>query len=166
MTVKELKYHNLYLDLAQRIALMSYAVRAKVGAIMVKGGSILDYGWNGTPSGFDNECEYVAETIHLGDNKYTEILKTKDEVLHAESNCISKVAKRGVSSDESTLYLTMAPCFRCSKMIIQSGIKEVYYRGDYCNDDGSLKKEGIELLNKAQIPVIQIKKNSATEDYP
>lgn len=110
----------LYIDLAQRVGFESHAVRAKVGAVLVKEDNILAYGYNGTPSGFDNNCEV--------DNV------TKREVLHAESNCITKVARSTNSSDGATLYVTLSPCFECSKLIIQSGIKRVVYLEKYRDD--------------------------------
>jgi dCMP deaminase len=131
------KWHNTYIQIASTIALHSYANRNKVGAILVKDNRIISMGYNGTPSGFDNNCEDDYNT-------------TKAEVLHAESNCISKCAKSTESSNGSTLYVTLAPCLECSKLIIQCGIKNVYYKEEYRN------KEGLILLKKANIYVEKI----------
>lgn len=124
---KELSWHQSYLRIAKEIASHSYAERNKVGAILVKEGRIISTGYNGTPSGFDNVCE--KDGI-LG-------RETKPEVLHAESNAIAKCAKSVESSDGSVLYVTLSPCFECSKLIIQSGIIAVYY-SDMYRDQGGL----------------------------
>jgi dCMP deaminase len=126
-----MNWHNTYLEIAELIGRHSKAERNKVGAILVKSNRIISIGFNGTPSGFDNACE--IENI------------TKPEVLHAESNCISKCAKSTESSEGATLYVTLSPCFECAKLIIQCGIKEVYFTKKYRKDDG------IELLKKANI---------------
>ena len=107
---------------------MSHAKRAKVGALLVKDNNIISMGWNGTPSGFDNECE-----ITNADGS----LVTKPEVLHAESNCITKVAQSTQSSLDSTMYITISPCMDCSKLIAQSGVKRVVYK-DFYRDKKSL----------------------------
>ena len=128
--------HISYMNIALEIAKRSYAERLKVGAILVKNNSIISDGYNGMPYGFTNKCE--TDGI------------TNPEVLHAESNAISKIAKSNQSSDNSTLYVTVSPCIECAKLIIQSGIKEVYYRELYRNVDG------LNLLQKSKINVIQL----------
>jgi dCMP deaminase len=121
---------------AELISSASHANRKKVGAIIVKDNRIISTGYNGTPSGFDNQCE--VNDI------------TKPEVLHAESNAIAKCAKSNESTEGSTMYVTLSPCFNCSKLIIQCGIKQVFYKEDYTND------EGLKLLKKANIYVFKI----------
>lgn len=107
---------------------MSRARRSKVGALLEKGDNIISYGWNGTPAGDDNNCE-----IELEDGT----LKTKPEVLHAESNALSKLTRHGgIGSSGSTLYVTLSPCFECSKLIKQAGIKRVVYRDAYRDTSG------------------------------
>ena len=134
------KYDKKYLKMAEIWASNSHAVRSKVGALIVKNGMIISDGYNGTPHGFDNCCE-----INLEDK-----LVTKPEVLHAEANAITKVAKSTNSSEGSTLYITLSPCLECAKLIIQSGIKRVVYKEEY------RIKDGIDLLKKAGIEVEQI----------
>lgn len=136
MSIKNLKYDHLYMDIAIRVSEMSYAVRNKVGAVIVKDGNIISFGWNGTPSGFPNCCEY-------GDI-------TKSEVIHAESNALIKLAKSTGNADGATLYLTLSPCYDCCKLIIQSGIKRVVYRDVY------RVTEPIEFLKEAGILVEKI----------
>lgn len=126
---------------------LSYAKRKKVGCLIVKDGAIISDGYNGTPSGFDNTCEYNNFILTNNGNTVREEIITKPEVLHAESNAISKIAKSTQSSDGATLYATCSPCLDCSKLIIQAGIIRVVYSEQYRIDDGLklLKKADIEL---------------------
>ena len=132
----KLEIKKVYMEVAYQFAKCSYAERRQVGAVIVKDGAIISFGYNGTPNGFDNCCE-VNDT-------------TKREVLHPESNAISKVAQSTISSTGATLYVTTSPCFDCSKLIIQSGIKKVYWTEAYRD------LSGIELLKKANIEVERI----------
>lgn len=128
------KFDRSYLKMAEVWAENSYCKRRKVGALIVKNNMIISDGYNGTPSGFENVCE-------------DENGVTKPYVLHAEANAITKVAKSGNSSEDSTLYVTASPCLECSKLIIQAGIKRVVYKDAYRLHDGPdlLKKAGIEV---------------------
>ncbi|HON18783.1 MAG TPA: dCMP deaminase family protein [Salinivirgaceae bacterium] len=124
-----------YLRMARIWAENSYCKRRKVGALLVKDRMIISDGYNGTPSGFENECEEDPDT-------------TKPYVLHAEANAITKVAKSSNSSHGATLYVTAAPCIECAKLIIQAGIKRVVYSEMYRLDDGKrlLERAGIEMV--------------------
>ncbi|MBR5982121.1 MAG: dCMP deaminase family protein [Bacteroidales bacterium] len=124
-----------YLDMAAIWAKNSYCKRRQVGALLVKNRMIISDGFNGTPSGFENQCEDENNT-------------TKPYVLHAEANAITKVAKSGNSSEGATLYITTAPCIECAKLIIQAGIVRVVYAEEY------RMSEGIELLKRAGIEVV------------
>ena len=141
---KQIKYDNMYMDLAKRISRMSYAVRLQVGAICVKDGRIISMGWNGTPANFDNCCE---NKVCMIDAPPSNVLVTKPEVIHAEQNAIFKLARDGESGKNSTMYCTHAPCTECSKGIIQTGIVRVVYAETYRVTDG------IDLLHKAKIQV-------------
>jgi dCMP deaminase len=136
-----------YLKMAHIWAELSQARRKKVGSLIVKEGAIISDGYNGMPSGFDNNCEY--EDRKSKDHKRG-CLVTKPEVLHAESNAITKLAKSTQSSVASTMYITISPCVDCAKLIIQSGVSRVVYDELYRNN------KGIKLLNKAQIEVCHI----------
>lgn len=150
-----------YLDMAETWASLSKARRKKVGCLIVKDGAIISDGYNGTPSGFDNNCEDVFPStggrILVDDEgimvKGTFDLQTKPEVLHAESNAITKLAKSTQSSIGSTMYITISPCIDCAKLIIQSGIKRVVFGNIYKND-----LTGIKLLKKAKIKVEKYEK--------
>lgn len=144
------KFIELYLDIAERISQLSYAERLKVGAVVVKDNRILSYGYNGTPSGFDNKCEYeVPEKVDLESRSITEAYTaTKPEVIHAEQNALIKVARSNESTENSSMFLTHSPCIMCAKLICQSGINEVYFKRLYRSYDG------IELLQMANIKII------------
>ena len=143
--IKE-KYLGAYMKTARIFAELSTSKRKQVGAVVVKDNRIISIGYNGMPSGWDNECEVVSYTDFTG----TVVTKTKAEVLHAESNAIAKLAKSTESGDGASMFITCAPCMNCAKMIFQSGIKEVFYGEDYRDD------AGISFLNKCGITVKQI----------
>lgn len=115
---------------------LSYCKRKKVGALIVKDRMIISDGYNGTPSGFENNCE-------------DEDGKTNWFVLHAEANAILKIASSTQSCKGATLYITMSPCKECSKLILQAGIQKVVYMTDYSDNSGLefLRNAGIETLN-------------------
>lgn len=129
-------WHKTFLKVAELISYHSKAKNNKVGCVLVKDGKIISIGYNGTPHGFSNICEIKGVT--------------KKEVLHAESNCISKCAKSNESSDNSILYVTLSPCIECAKLIIQSGIKEVYFLQKYRDE------LGLKLLKKAKIKYYEV----------
>ena len=139
------KHITAYMKTAEIFAECSTAKRAKVGAIIVKDDRIISIGYNGMPSGWDNNCEN-----EIGVHKGEPVLKTKPQVLHAEMNAISKVARSSESSQDAVMFLTHAPCHDCAKMIYQSGISSVYYRTAYRDSSG------IEFLEQCNIPVEQI----------
>ena len=153
--IKE-KYLGTYMKTAKLFAEHSSAVRKKVGAVIVKDDRIISIGYNGMPSGWDNNCEdmfIIQDEISSGVyslTKRTE-LKTKPEVIHAESNAIAKLAKSTESGNGASMFITCAPCVECAKMIYQSGIKEVFYEEEYRSNDG------IDFLNKCGLSIRQIK---------
>lgn len=132
------KFIDLYMDYADRVSQLSYAQRLKVGAVIVKDDTVISYGYNGTPSGWDNTCENILEDGTL---------KTKPEVLHAEMNSLMKLAKSTNSGNNAIMFITHSPCIECAKGIYQTGIKQVYYRNQYRSTDGVnfLEKCGIEV---------------------
>ena len=131
---KQLHLDLRYLRMARIWAENSYCQRRKVGALVVKDKMIISDGYNGTPSGFENECEDENNVTH-------------PYVLHAEANAITKLARSSNNSDGATLYVTASPCIECAKLIIQSGIKRVIYAEKYRLTDG------IDLLERANIEV-------------
>ena len=122
---------HLYSDL-------STARRLKVGALVVKDDRIISIGYNGMPKGWDNNCE-----LELEDGT----IKTKPEVLHAETNAIAKLARSVESGLDADLFVTHSPCLDCAKLIYQAGIRRVYYSVNYRDDSGVnfLKNSGVEV---------------------
>lgn len=140
------KWIDAFMDTAERFAQLSSAKRLQVGSVVVKDNRIISIGYNGTPSGWDNECEYTE----YDDNGDPLGIKTKPEVIHAEANAISKLARSSESGLDSVMFVTHAPCINCAKMIYGAGINTVYYRNSYRNT------EGVEFLNKCDIEVVKI----------
>ena len=135
-TKKQIRYDQAYMKMALEWSQLSYCVRKKVGALIVKENMIISDGYNGTPSGFENKCEL-------------ENTETKWYVLHAEANAILKCAKYGQSCQGADLYLTLSPCKECSKLIHQSGIKRVIYHTIYKDSSGIdfLKQAGVTITH-------------------
>ena len=142
------KWQSAYMDTAERFASLSSAKRLQVGSIVVKDNRIISIGYNGMPSGWDNECEHWVGEDDFGNT----ILKTKPEVIHAEANAILKVASSTHGCKGATLYLTLSPCKECSKLIHQAGIKRVVFIKAYKDTSG------IDFLSKAGVEITQIDK--------
>ena len=136
-SAKQLRYDKAYLRLAREWAKLSHCRRKQVGAIIVKDATIIADGYNGTPTGFEIECE-------------DEQGSTKWYVLHAEANAILKVARTTNNATGATLYLTHSPCKDCSKLILQAGIKRLVYHDAYKDPSG------VVFLEKAGLDVVQI----------
>jgi len=138
-TAKDIKTDPVYLSMAETWATNSYCRRMKVGSLIVKNKSIISDGYNGSPTGFPNQCE-------------DEDFVTLNYVLHAEANAITKLAKSTQSSEGSTIYVTVSPCFDCSKLIIQSGIKRIVFGKVY------RKPEPLSFLLQAGIEIVKLGK--------
>jgi len=114
-------WDEFYMGMAQYVSNLSRDIKTKVGCVIVKDGNILSYSYNGTPSGSDNT---------MRDN----CGKTLPTVLHAEANAVGKLARVGRASEGSTVYTTLSPCMQCSKILYQSGVREVVYDKIHCKD--------------------------------
>jgi dCMP deaminase len=161
--IKE-RYKKVYYNIAQEISNLSYANRLKVGAIIVKDNRIISIGFNGTPPGWDNECEeliaayderetYFEEkdwTFNKETKQYTR-LKTKPEVVHAEMNALHKLASSHESGNNASMFCTHTPCIECAKGIVMSDIKNFYFIDKYRSDDGLsfLLKSGINVEQRS-----------------
>lgn len=165
---------SFYMGFAGNCAHMSRARRLQVGAVIVKDDNIISFSWNGTPAGWDNNCEDVEwcdaggwlslEEIEEGwpfEGSYLDAngnimqgryrLKTKPEVLHAERNALDKLARQGGRGGEgSVMFITHAPCIECAKSIYGAGVRQVYFRDHYRSTDG------IKFLEQCGIPIEQI----------
>jgi dCMP deaminase len=167
------KFIDAHMKVAEIYAQLSSATRLQVGAIVVKDDRIISIGYNGMPAGWDNNCENLEwcsaggwlspkeieedwpfEGTYLDADGVTMQgryrLKTKPEVLHAETNAIAKLAKSAESGDGASIFITHAPCLDCAKLVYQSGINSVYYRNSYRNEDG------IEFLEKCKVKVTKV----------
>ena len=161
------KFIAAFMDVAERFAQLSSAKRLQVGAIVVKDDRIISIGYNGMPSGWDNCCEerhgytftiprelldedVQEEYPHEDENGYAYKLKTKPEVLHAESNAVAKLAKSSESGLGATMFVTHAPCIDCAKLVYQSGIATVYYKNNYRST------QGLDFLIKSDVNVIKV----------
>lgn len=134
---KQERYDKAYLRMAAEWAQLSHCRRKQVGALIVKNGMIISDGYNGTPSGFENQCEdEQGETLWY--------------VLHAEANAITKVARSNNSAENATLYITLSPCRECAKLILQAGIRRVVYAMGYKDNSG------VHFLNESGIEVVHI----------
>ncbi len=131
---KQERYDRAYMRMAQEWAKLSHCIRKKVGALLVKDGMIISDGYNGTPTGFSNDCEDAEGLTHW-------------YVLHAEANAIMKVARSTNNARGATLYLTHSPCKDCSKLILQSGIKRLVFLDPYKDP------AGLELLQNGGVMV-------------
>lgn len=125
------KFDEFYMKVAHDVANLSYARKRKVGSVLVKDKNILAFGYNGTISGSDNTCE------DLIDGKWI----TRETVLHSEENVLAKMAKATQSCEHASIYITYAPCLKCSRLLFMAGVDEFVYR-----DVHPKKREGIELL--------------------
>ena len=158
------KLKQAYMKTAETFAELSHAKRLHVGAIVAKDDRIISIGYNGMPAGWDNNCEdriYATEWSIDNDRwEYQEEdgtvynLKTKPEVLHAETNAIAKLAKSNESGLNASLFVTHAPCMDCAKLIYQSGISNVYYRNNY------RESTGLDFLKQSGVIVEQIERNN------
>ena len=172
------KFIDYYMKVAELTSTLSYAKRLQVGSVIVKGNKILATGYNGMPSGWINDCEKVEymgidaggwldpEEIYeqwpfVEDDMDPDLgyarryrLKTKDEVLHAETNAIAKVSASTESSEGATMFCTHAPCINCAKLIYQSGINSLYYRNTYRD------RAGIKFLESSGVNVTKYESQS------
>lgn len=131
---KQERYDHAYMKMALEWSKLSHCTRKQVGALIVKEGMIISDGYNGTPTGFPNDCEDVQGNTHW-------------YVLHAEANAMMKVARSTNNAREATLYLTHSPCKECSKLILQAGIKRLVYLDAYKD------VSGLELLERGGVMI-------------
>ena len=132
------EHQAVYMQTALLHAGLSKARRKTVGACLVTSNGTIIPSWNGTPQGTDNNCENSLEDGTL---------VTKGEVIHAELGCVLKCAKEGINTTGATVYTSLSPCLQCSAMLLQAGIKQVFYREQYRDSSGIdyLTRNGVEV---------------------
>jgi len=146
---ERLDWHNYFINIAKMVAERSTCNRAKIGAVIVKDRSIISTGYNGAPAGLPH-CTDVGCLIYTSINPDGEEEQNCFRTIHAEINAIAQAAKHGVSIDGADIYITASPCYHCLKVLINVGIKNIYYLKPY-------KIEKIkELLELSKVNLIQI----------
>jgi dCMP deaminase len=129
------KYIRAHMDAARRYAQLSTCKRRQVGCLIIKDNNPIAMGYNGTPPGEDNQCE-------------DEFGNSKPDVIHAEDNALRKLTRSHESAQDSSVFVTTAPCKLCAIRLVEAGVKIVYYNDIYRNEDGLLylQKHGIETI--------------------
>jgi dCMP deaminase len=141
------KHIAAHMKSAFNYAECSTAEKLKVGCVLVKDDRIISIGYNGMPAGWTNECETLSFFTEDGKQLPSQVLVTKPEVLHAEENAITKLARSTESGEGATAFITHAPCLSCAKLLYSSGIIGVYYVHEYRNT------EGLDFLKKCKIGI-------------
>ena len=126
---KRPSYDEYFMEMAHVVSKRSTCLRRKVGAILVKDRHILSTGYNGAPKGFRHcvDVGCVREKMDIRSGERHELCRG----LHAEQNAIIQAAVFGISISGSVLYCTNTPCVVCVKMLVNAGVKEIVYAGDY-----------------------------------
>ena len=141
------KHIAAHIKSAFNYAECSTAEKLKVGCVLVKADRIISIGYNGMPAGWTNECEILSFYTDDGKQLPSQVLVTKPEVLHAEENAITKLARSTESGEGAIAFITHAPCLSCAKLLYSSGIIGVYYTHPYRNT------EGLDFLKKCKIGI-------------
>jgi dCMP deaminase len=148
--MKKPSFDEIYMELAQKLALRSHCVKAQVGAVLTKDTRIVSLGYNGPPAGTHNCDEEWPETGCARDSKGSCSL-----ALHAEQNAILYATKNNVSMQDATLYVTLSPCIACARVIFTTGIRRVFYKHSYAKFKGMLADEGVDFLRRFGVEVIE-----------
>jgi dCMP deaminase len=138
------------MDLAANLALRSHCIKMKVGCVLTRETRIISIGYNGPPAGTHNCDEEFPETGCGTDRKGSCTLG-----IHAEQNAILYAAKNGASLEGGTLYVTLAPCLACAKVIYTMGIKKVIFKDSYAVYKGLAHEEGVAFLTRFGVEVEQ-----------
>lgn len=153
---KKPSFEDIYMDLAESLAVRSHCVKAQVGAVLTKDTRIISLGYNGPPAGTHNCDEVWPEDGCARDSKGSCSL-----ALHAEQNAILYASKNGVTIDGSTLFVTLSPCIACARVIYSVGIKKVFFKRSYAQFKGIPNDEGVDFLRKFGVEVVQYQKEIA-----
>ncbi len=148
------RFEDIYMDLAQSLALRSHCVKLKVGAVLTKDTRIISLGYNGPPAGTHNCDEEWPQTGCPRDSKGSCSL-----ALHAEQNAILYAAKNQMSLEGATIYVTLSPCIACAKVLYSLGVRKVYYLNSYAQYKGISTDEGVDFLLKFGVEVVRYSKS-------
>ncbi|MES2763345.1 MAG: dCMP deaminase family protein [Bacteroidota bacterium] len=152
-------YEEIYMELAEKLALRSHCVKAQVGAVLTKDTRIVSLGYNGPPAGTHNCDQEWPQDGCARDSKGSCSL-----ALHAEQNAILYAVKNNTTIDGSTLYVTLSPCIACARVIYTMGIKRVYYKNSYAEYKNIPTDEGVEFLKKFGVEVIRYKNDNISTE--
>lgn len=141
-------FDDIFMELAVNLAKRSHCVKRHVGAVLTKDTRIISIGYNGPPAGTHNCDEEFPGVGCDRDSKGSCSL-----ALHAEQNAILYAVKNKTDVAGSTLYVTLAPCLACSRVIFTIGIKKVIFLNSYAEFKGLDKEEGVEFLKKFEVDV-------------
>ncbi len=142
-------WDEYFMQIADIVKTRSTCIRRQVGAVIVKDNRIITTGYNGAPTGIEHCCDKdscLRSEMGVPSGERHELCRA----LHAEQNAIIQAAKIGVSTEGATLYVTLQPCVICAKMIINSGINTIVYKGNY-PDELSLS-----MINEAKVKLIKM----------
>lgn len=141
-------WDEYFMQIVDVIKTRSTCIRRQIGACIVHDKHIISTGYNGVPTGLKHciDVGCMREKLHIPSGERHELCRG----THAEQNAIIQAALNGVSTKDSTIYISVSPCSVCAKMIINAGIKRVVYEGDY-PDELSLQ-----FLNEAGIDIEKI----------
>jgi len=151
LNLRKPSFDEIFMNLAQELALKSHCVRAQVGAVLSKDTRIISIGYNGPPAGTHNCDEEWPDTGCDRDSKGSCSL-----ALHAEQNAILYAVKNGADLQQATLYTTLSPCLPCARLIFSAGIVQVFYRHSYAEYKGLIEDEGIAFLNRFRVETRRI----------
>jgi len=118
------------MTITRQVAERSTCTRAKVGAVIVRERSILATGYNGSPAGMPH-CTDVGCLVYESTNPDGEIEQNCFRTIHAEINAIAQAAKNGASIKDASIYITHTPCIHCLKVLVNTGISEIFYEKPY-----------------------------------
>jgi len=123
-------WHQYFLTITRNVAERSTCTRAKVGAVIVRDKNILATGYNGAPAGMPH-CLDVGCLIYTSRTPSGENEENCFRTIHAEINAIAQAAKNGASIRDADIYITHTPCIHCVKVLINTGIRRIFYEREY-----------------------------------
>jgi dCMP deaminase len=123
-------WHQYFLTITRQVAERSTCLRAKVGAVIVRDKNILATGYNGAPAGLPH-CTELGCLVYTSRTPAGEVEENCFRTIHAEINAIAQAAKNGASIRDADIYITHTPCIHCLKVLINTGIRRVFYEREY-----------------------------------